>query len=331
MLELILYKAQYAQVILKDFIQFNFVWITLLQIVAVVLSFFINKLRLLFLLVSALCMAFVGHSVDPSYGGLFGIGLDIVHLLAVSFWIGGLCALFVMMPKENSITWLKETGKSFSKWALVSFFLIGISGVLMTVSYVPSFSFESLLSSFWGQMLLVKILLFIVVIFIGIWQRKNVSKLTEIIVITFRKNLKIELCIAVIILLAAGFLVDLSPKEAVQGMYPKEQSKEGLTVRVDATPLKPGGNDITIHLSDEKDIEKVKARFYTNVGGSKENNAFQLGNGSYKLTGNYFHGAGLMNMEVQVIKKNGEKIIYPPFTFQVPGIMPNEVEFENEG
>jgi copper transport protein len=135
----------------------------------------------------------------------------------------------------------------------------------------------------------------------------------------------------VIILLAAGFVIDLSPKEAVQGIYPKEQIMKGLTARFEASPLKPWSNDITIHLREDKDIKKVRAKFYTNIGGAKEMSAFQLVNGAYKFTGNFFHAAGLMNMEVQVIKKNGRVIIYPPFTFQVPGIMPNELEIENEG
>jgi copper transport protein len=330
-LELIVYKVQYSNVVFKDFVNFTFVWITLLQVASVVISFIIKKLRLLFLVVSVLCWAFTGHSVDPNYGGIWGIGLDFIHLLASSFWIGGLCALFVMMPKESPHEWLKDAGESFSKWALASFILIGITGILMSANYVPSFSFESLILSYWGQMLFVKILLFIIVLFFGIWQRKLLMKLSESIVVIFRKNLKIEFCIAVFILLAAGFLVDLSPKEAVQGIYPNAQTKEGITASISAYPLKVGANDISIHLSEEKDIEKVKAKFSSSLGGFQENTAFKLGNGMYKLTGNYFHGAGTMNMEVQVIKKNGDIVVYPPFIIQIPGYMPNDIEIENEG
>jgi copper transport protein len=331
LLELMMYKIQYSQVVLKDFMSFTFVWITLLQLAAVVMSFLIKKLRFLFLALSVLCWAFIGHSVDPTYGGVWGIGLDFIHLLASSFWIGGLCALFILMPKENPKDWLQDAGDSFSKWALISFMAIGITGIFMSVNYVPAFSFESLILSYWGQMLLIKILLFVVILFFAIWQRKFLMRLTETIVLKFRRNLKIEFGIAVVILLAAGFLVDLSPKEAVQGIYPAAQTKDGITATVSASPLKVGANDITIQLNDDADIDSVRAKFYSNLGGSVENNAFKVGNGLYKLTGNYFHGAGTMNMDVQVIKKNGEKVIYPPFTIQIPGYMPNDIEIENEG
>ncbi|TDF88138.1 hypothetical protein [Paenibacillus piri] len=84
-------------------------------------------------------------------------------------------------------------------------------------------------------------------------------------------------------------------------------------------------------MSDEQNIEKVRTKFYSNLGGSLENNAFKVGNGVYKLTGNFFHGAGVMNMEIQLIKNNGESILFPPVTFQTPGVMPNDIVIENEG
>lgn len=324
--ELIMYKVQYSQVVWKDFMNFTFVWITLLQLAAVAISFFIKKLRLVLLAASILCWALIGHSVDPAYGGVWGIGLDYIHLLASSIWIGGLCALFVRMPKKNGKEWLQAAGETFSKWALISFIVIGISGIFMSVNYVPAFSFESLFFSYWGQMLFVKIILFLLILFFAIWQRKLLMKITESIAVMFRRNLIIEFFIAVVLLLAAAFLVDLSPKEAVQG-----QTKDGLTASVSAYPLKVGANDIAIQLSDDAEIDKVRAKFYTNFGGSVENTAFKVGNGLYKLTGNYFHGAGTMNMEVHVTKKNGATVVYPPFTIQIPGYMPNDIEIENEG
>ncbi|TDF88139.1 CopD family protein [Paenibacillus piri] len=163
--------------------------------------------------------------------------------MASSVWIGGLVAVIVMVPKDNPLTWMKEAGRLFSKWALFSLIIIAATGILMSVNYVPSFTFESLISSFWGQFLLVKVLLFVVIIFIGLWQRKALIDLSETAAAAFRNNLKKEFWIAAVILLIAGFLVDLSPKEAVRSIDPVEQSKENITVRVEASPIKPGAND----------------------------------------------------------------------------------------
>lgn len=330
-LELALNKAEYSEVVISDFLRFNFVWITLLQVGFVILSSIIKRLRLYFLLFSVICFALIGHSIDPSYGGLWASALDAIHLLGASIWIGGLIGLIFMIPKDEPISWLKEAGRSFSTWAFFSFILVGISGVIMTIVYVPSFSFSSLILSFWGQMLIVKILLFVVIVFLAIWQRAVLKKILEKLARVFQRNLRIELFIAAIILFAAAILVDLAPREAVQGITPKIQTMDGLTAKIEIDPIVAGGNMVTIRLNDNKDVSKVKARIYASFGGAEANNTFNIGNGVYKLTGNLFHTAGEYKLEIQVIKKNGKQLIFSPFTIKVPGIMPNDVEFEKEG
>ncbi|WP_246079739.1 hypothetical protein [Paenibacillus piri] len=52
LLELILYKVQYSQVIFRDFINFTFVRITLIQLGTVVISILLRKLRFMFLAIS---------------------------------------------------------------------------------------------------------------------------------------------------------------------------------------------------------------------------------------------------------------------------------------
>ncbi|MDQ8739122.1 copper resistance protein CopC [Paenibacillus sp. LHD-38] len=331
LLEMFIYKMQHPNVILNDFLRFNTVWISLLQISLVAVSLAIKKFRLILLLLSLLGFAFTGHSADPSYGGFLAIGLDSIHLLTTSIWIGGLVALFAMLPKESPLTWLKETGKTFSRWALLSFVGTGVTGIFMSLSYVPSFSAVSIIESNWGQMMLIKVLLYLIIILFGIWQRRLLVKLTEKLIFVFYKNIKIEVGIAIVILFFTGILVDLSPEEALQGISPRTQTISGVTAKVDAYPLKPGGNDITIQLSDDTDVQSVKVNLQTSLGSLGTNQAFYLGDGLYKVTGNLLHTAGIYNMEVEVIKKSGETIQYPPFTLQVPGPMPNEIVIEKEG
>jgi len=93
----------------------------------------------------------------------------------------------------------------------------------------------------------------------------------------------------------------------------------------------PGGNDITIHLSDNQDVQKLTARIYNSLGGAEANNTFPIGDGVYKLTGNLFHTAGEYNLEIRVTRTSGEVIVYDPFIIKVPGIMPNNIEFGKEG
>lgn len=321
--ELLLNKNQFSEVNLKDFLAFDFVWLSILQIALLIVSFFIKqgKIRFFFILLSVVGWSLTGHSVAPNYGGVWGIVLDLLHLLSVSLWIGGLFALVIMMPNINSISWLKETGKIFSKWALASMIVIGVTGVLISLKYVPSFSLRSLAFSNWGGMLFFKIAWFIGIIVFGVWQRNLLLRLTEAVVNVFQRNLRIEIGVAVMILFATGILVDLSPKEAEQGIYPESQVQQGIKAIVNISPHRPGANDISIQFDERADIDKVRVRFYSTTGWSVENSAFSMGGGLYKLTGTYFHAAGTMNLEVQSIRKNGDKLIYP-FKVQVPGVMP---------
>ncbi|RIX46544.1 hypothetical protein D3P08_25995 [Paenibacillus nanensis] len=331
LLELIMYRVGYSQVVFYDFLHFTFVWITIAQFVTVLISVWIKKWRLVVLSIAVLSEAFIGHSVDPAYGGVWMMGVDLIHLFASAVWIGGLSALLIRMPKENGKEWLQHAGRLFSKWALASYLAIGLSGVVMTVQYVPAFSMQSLFTSYWGQMLILKVLLFLVILIFAVWQRRLLKRMAESMAYRFQKNVKIEIVLAVLVVLAASFLVDLSPKEAGQSIEPASQTIEGITASVHISPFKVGANDVTIRLSDDTEVAYVRAKFSTTLGGGVENTAFKLEDGLYKLTGNIFHGAGSVKMELQAVKRNGEKLVYPPFTIQVPGYMPNDIEIENEG
>lgn len=68
--------------------------------------------------------------------------------------------------------------------------------------------------------------------------------------------------------------IDVSPKEAEQGIYPKSQIQQGVEAKVEITPFIAGPNDIIIHLSDETNMTKVRVKFSTSSGWSVENTAF---------------------------------------------------------
>ncbi|WP_430102851.1 ATP-binding protein [Paenibacillus validus] len=81
------------QMPLSEFLALQFVWIPILQIILLSTSTLLlrNKLQLVGLVVAVLIWPFsTGHSTYPRYGGYFAVGMDLVHLLAVSVWMGGL-------------------------------------------------------------------------------------------------------------------------------------------------------------------------------------------------------------------------------------------------
>jgi copper transport protein len=321
-LELIANRVEFATVPLQDFIGLHIVWIPALQLALLAGGYCLkwNRLRLVIFYSAMALWAFTGHSTSQSYGGELAIGVDLLHLLAVSIWLGGLTALVVMTPGDHRAAWFKEAGKAYSKWAVLSVIVIATTGIWMSMDYVPSFTLTSMLESTWGKMLSVKIVLFIGIIVLGYYQRRSLRNFAENAVFPFLKRARIELVIAAAVLLAAGLLIDLSPKEAEQSIYPEVVTSDGVEARVEIAPFQIGANDITISFANDPGYKEVSVRLTAIPDWSVENTAFSLGGGKYRLTGNFIHGAGTILLEVRAMEVGGKVTVFP-FKIQVPGVM----------
>lgn len=305
---------------LNEFIAFSFFWIPILQILLTSIGYWLvrGKVRLMIMLLAVLGWGFTGHSASPTYGGYLGFSLDVMHLFAAAIWIGGITALLIMAPKNETEDLLRKIGSVYSKWALISVIVLAITGTWMTIKYVPLFSLESFYKSSWGKMILVKIVLLIEIMAIGFWQRKYLTNIA-ITSLRFIRNLRIELFIGFIVLFAAAVLVDLPPREAEQGLVPKWIVVNGIKASVSITPLMTGTNDVAIQF-DHQDFKKVNVVVSMPPTERKEDTAFSLGNGQYRLTGNVLHSPSTMYMEVHAEQENGDIITFP-FEIRVPGVV----------
>lgn len=321
-------RLEFSHLTWSDFLALRFTWTTALQMVMLSIAYWLFRTRstayLIILGLTVLLWAFTGHSASVRYGGVLGVGVDGLHLLAVSVWGGGLFALFVMTPKEGALSWLKDAGKSFSKWALWSMITIVLTGIWMTIEYVPTFTLKSLLSSEWGTMLWVKVAMVIGIIALAYGQRLSLKRMSSTKVGLFYTRLKMELVIGALILVAAAVLIDLEPSSADQGVYPKIAVSGDMEVMVNIQPFQIGKNDVTIHFENEPELAEVRTTFFMFPSWRMKNTAFPIGEGQYRLTGNFLHGAGTIFMEVEAIHANGEISVFP-FRIQVPGKMPEDV------
>ena len=316
-------RLELSNLSLADYFALQFAWIPALQILLVTVSQWLTKgkLRILLGMVSVLLWPFAtGHTTYPRYGGYIAIGMDMLHLLAVSVWMGGLLALILMLPKEENSQWLKQAGIAYSKWAFWSMITIILTGIGMTLQFVPSFTWGSLLVSDWGKALVLKAILAVVILFLSYWQRHSLQHLPVKVIDLFVRRGRIELIYGVLILFAAAFLIESKPSAADQGVYPKTMVKEDMEVSVSISPFRMGSNDINIHFQNETELEQVKVKFFMPPEWKKENKAFSLGNGNYKVTGNFLHASGTLYMEVEAWKPNGEKVVFS-FRVVVPGEM----------
>lgn len=323
LLLIIVRRLELGEMPLSEFMSLQFVWIPIVQIILLSISTFLlhNKLQLVGLVAAVLLWPFsTGHSTYPRYGGYFAVGMDMVHLLAISVWMGGLLAFLLMIPKDNSISWLQQGGSKYAKWAFWAMILLILTGIGMTLQYVPSFTVSSLMVSDWGKAILIKVLMVLLIVTLAYWQRRGLQRMSEKAMKALVRRGVIELLYAMLIIFAATVLIESSPSAASQGIFPNSSVQQGLKVNVEISPLSLATNDIFLRFDDKPALKQVKVKLFMLPDWTKENTAFDLGNGIYKLTGNYLHAAGTMDMEVEAWKADGSKVVFP-FRVVVPGEM----------
>ncbi|MGW8780130.1 copper resistance CopC/CopD family protein [Streptomyces sp. NPDC055796] len=100
---------------------------------------------------------------------------DILHLLAVAAWLGGLTALLVALHKVPGIE--REAVQRFSRVAFVSVLVLAVTGVYQSWRQIGSWS--ALTGTSYGQLLLVKVGLVAVLVAIAYVSRSWTARLSD--------------------------------------------------------------------------------------------------------------------------------------------------------
>lgn len=311
-------RMELADLPLNEFFSLKFIWVPIVQVVLLLLGFMIKKMELTAFGIALLMVPFVmGHASYPRYGGFLTVMVNASHLMAASIWLGGLFALLTTAKRNEFPEQLKKVGSKFSKWAFWSLLVIILTGFMMTIQYVPSFSLESFLKSQWGKAVVIKVVLTILVVGIGYLQRNAIKKFTSEIVNKFYIRGLFEIVYGLLLLFFASILVVSTPSAAERGVYPLKSSYEQ-EVKVDISPLKEGLNVLTLDFKEDMDVKNVKVKISMPPENSIEYDAFKIRKGTFKITGNIIHGSGSLLMEIEAIKANGDIRTYE-YTIVVPG------------
>ncbi|MFD8287014.1 copper resistance protein CopC [Streptomyces lavendulae] len=102
--------------------------------------------------------------------------VDILHLLAVAAWLGGLVALLVALHKVPDIE--REAVQRFSKVAFISVLVLAVTGVYQSWRQLGSWS--ALTGTSYGRLLIIKVSLVAVLIAIAYLSRKWTGRLGEV-------------------------------------------------------------------------------------------------------------------------------------------------------
>lgn len=309
-----------SNISVSEFLSFQFVWGMVIQFLLVVIALLFRrkgKVEFILLTFTILIWALSGHAVSERYGGIFSVGLDAIHLLSVAVWIGGLLALLVMYPQNDTKKWFREKGALFSKYALICIVIMFLTGVIMLLKYIPSFTLESLLMSYWGSFLVIKVILFIGILGLGLAQMLYVKRGDKT-----RNLLSIgttEFFIGLVIIFFASSLVNATPQAAEQGIY-QDENKQEMIPSIMITPFKLGYNDLIINVENYKEVKKIDVQLSMPPFFDRTIAAFPMGEGMYMVTGGILHGTGTVALQIHVTKNDGTVEVIP-YDIQVPGEM----------
>lgn len=124
-------------------------------------------------LASLIPVAFSGHASGSASHGLAvnSIGL---HLVGICIWVGGLVALVFIYTSDKRVDLVER----YSSLALFGFVLVGISGV--SSAWIRIGTFQNLVSSGYGQIVLAKTLVLVILGYFGFRYRTSlIGKLKD--------------------------------------------------------------------------------------------------------------------------------------------------------
>ena len=230
--------------------------------------------RLLAALLPLLALAapvLVGHTQLMEPRALI-IAADLGHLLAGSFWTGGVLGLLLFLAATRATT-VREAStapalaakvvQKFSRLAIWSVVILAVSGTIMGIMIVGSF--DALITTSYGLTLLLKIGIVIPVIAIAAYNRTRLlPRITSRPTArmqwqTLTRTLSYEAALLLAVLLLTGFLTNLSPTHE-HHETPAENTTtaaqtvtidadaQGLTLRGELEPALTGDNKITFTL-----------------------------------------------------------------------------------
>jgi copper transport protein len=161
-------------------------------------------------------MGMAGHAAERN-ALVLGIA-DLVHLTGVSLWVGGLAVLLLGLLPRRRPAELAEVLPRYSKVAFGSVLAITAAGVVLSVGIVGSWS--NLVGTGYGQLLLLKLGIFGVLLAAALASKRWVDRRLDTVVAPggqasavrpFVYSVAAELVVVMFVLLAAGFLVTASP------------------------------------------------------------------------------------------------------------------------
>ncbi|MFE4240355.1 copper resistance protein CopC [Peribacillus butanolivorans] len=207
-----------------------------------------------FIIIASLmvCKASIGHTAAVP-NQVLAVLMDFLHLLSMALWLGGIMALLVILPgladrqTEDKKTFYWSIIQRFSRWAFLFVIILIVSGIYSSLQHVPTI--HSLLKTTYGQLLLAKVGLMLVMIVLGAFHffrgKKKEKKLGY--------SVGIEFGVGIVVLLVAALLTNVQTAMSSPGPIEKTlMTAENNEVTLMVTPNEVGDNRIQVNISNDE-------------------------------------------------------------------------------
>jgi len=157
---------------------------------------------LLLSIVAVIAPIFASHSASSGSHSL-AIGSLIVHVVALTFWVGGLIAITVLSAADRAIAMPRFS--SLSLWAVIAVVVSGSANAWARLN------FQSAWSSNYARLVILKVLLTAGLIYLGYLNRKHLSGKLQLSFKNLTRLLLIEVSIMLVTVLIGSRLSNLQP------------------------------------------------------------------------------------------------------------------------
>jgi copper transport protein len=221
---------------------------------------------------AALAVPLFGLALLPSLGGHTSVqqpvavllGANIVHVLAISAWLGGIAVLVFALraatselePDARTPLLAGAVGR-FSALATIALPLVLITGVVQSIVEVGSF--PALLDSAFGRAVLIKIIVALAIVALGFVNRQRMlpalrrAKTPGRTGVLLRRTLRAELALGLVAIAVTGALSSYAPSVAESsGPYATSVTVGPARIDVTVDPAKVGPNQLHLYLFDAK-------------------------------------------------------------------------------
>ena len=269
----------------------------------------------------AISPALAGHASTQSPRALL-IPLDVVHVVAMSAWLGGLALLVRAVPvatrhlaPPERTRLLSGALRRFSTVALLAVGALLATGVAQSIIHLRALS--DLTSTAFGRAIFVKAGLLLVLIGFGAWnRRRGLPRLAQAaaageapgaIGVALRRSLRAEVGLILVVLGVTSALVSYPPPDALSaGPYSTKATMGPLELQLTVDPARVGANQVHLYLFRARDGAQFRATKELRVAITQPDNgigpivvaAHQAGPGHYIAPGAVFGTKGTWRLTV---------------------------------